>query len=183
MPAGMIELAERLGTPAIYFLLSMMMLVWGARSYVNLRTNISRDYRESVQDTLNIIKQLQSSSSQQTTDLELVKNELLRRIGAVDRRITSRNSWINLFLAPEPMLMLSAAATLIMLITNALVYRFDYFSSYRSHVGLFLSFVVGLAVLKSPRPWYIRVPYYVLISTFIFVTAFGVANLLATSGL
>jgi hypothetical protein len=176
MPTGMIELAKEIGRPALYFVLSLIILVWGARSYVGIRQSVSKDYRESVLETLDIINRIQLASDK-ASEFEPIRDELLRRLGVVDRRLSSANmhmsrndSLINSFLSPEPMLALGAASAFVMMVTNIIGANF---SINRAYTACILSLLSALWVFKSPRSWLIRVLYYVLIATAIYAMASG----------
>jgi len=177
MLSGMIDLAKLLGQPAIYFVLSLIMLVWGAKSYIGLRKAMSQDYRESVQETLRITTQLQSAA---TTIPELVpiKEELLRRLGVVDRNLASAERHIisdtslDVLLAPEPMLVMGAAGALVMLVTNLTAIIFQS-SSNSVYTALGLSCMMALLVFKSQRSWPIRILYYILVAVAIFSLGYG----------
>ena len=177
MLSGMIDLAKLLGQPAIYLVLSLIMLVWGAKSYIGLRKAMSQDYRESVQETLRITTQLQSAA---TTIPELVpiKEELLRRLGVVDRNLASAERHIiadtslDVLLAPEPMLVMGAAGALVMLVTNLTAIIFQS-SSNSVYTALGLSCMMALLVFKSQRSWPIRILYYILVAVAIFSLGYG----------
>jgi hypothetical protein len=174
MESGMIELAKQIGRPAMYLVLSLILLVWGAQSYVGLRKTMSQDYRENVLETIKVIDQLQSATKNDP-ELEPIKGELLRQLGVVDRILISdgrtNDSPLNAFLAPEPMLVIGAASSLVLIIANSLGFFIKSIS--RRYVALALSCILALAVFKEPVNLFIGAIYYILIATAIYAMAVG----------
>jgi len=180
MLSGIIELAKQVGQPAIYLVLSLLMLVWGAKSYIDIRRTMARDYRESVLETLKVVKRLESEAAQ-NQEFEPIKKELLRSLGAVDSRLTSADQYIahdssslNAFLSPEPMLAMGAAGAFVMVVTNTFGYLVD---APRAHLALILSFIMALGVFALRRSWLTRILYYVLVAIAIYAVAAGLNNL------
>jgi hypothetical protein len=182
MLSGIIELAQQVGKPAIYLVFSLLMLVWCAKSYLGLRKTIAHDYRESVLETLNLVKRIETDAADKQ-EFGLIKKELLRRLGTVDndlgsadQRIAHGSSPLNAFLAPEPMLVLAAAGALVMIITNIIGF-FTFTGVPRATLGLVLSLVMALWVFTLRRGWFTRIFSYVLVAIAIFTIAFGFNSL------
>jgi hypothetical protein len=87
---------------------------------------------------------------------------------------TDSGGQLSRFLTPESMLTPGAAGGVTTLISNTL---YSSFGLPPAHVGLLLSFVLGLLVLVAPRVWWERMIYYVLNSLIIFCVAFGAGRL------
>jgi hypothetical protein len=181
MISEMVDLAKQLGNTATYLVLCLIMLVWGARSYLSLRKATSQDFRESVSETIRIVAQLKSAA-ESSPELEPIKGELLRRLGVVDHRLALSDrhiiseSPLDFLLTPEPMLVMGAAGALVMLVVNSLdFFRIDLVTLLGRPVWLYvgLSLLMALAVFKSRRSWLVRLLYYVLVATAVFALAIG----------
>jgi hypothetical protein len=181
MISEMAGLAKQLGNTATYLVLCLIMIVWGARSYVNLRKATSQDFRESVSETIKIVTQLKSAA-ESTPELAPIKGELLRKLGVVDRSLASSayhigsESLLDLLITPEPMLAMAAAGAVVMLVANSLAY-FELIALPVVWLYVGLSVLMALPVLKSRRRWPVRVLYCFLVAIAVFAMALGLNKL------
>jgi hypothetical protein len=141
---------------------------------------MAHDYRESVLETLNIVKQLEADAAQKQ-EFDPIKKELMRRLGAVDDRLIAADqhmahdsSSLNAFLAPEPMLVLGAAGAFVMILTNTIATLVD---APRAWLGLSLSFGLSLVVFTLRRSWIIRIFYFFLVAIAVYAVAAGLNDL------